>query len=72
MHQYKIIAQIYLILSSLNLVLAAPLVVQRIHEARGDDSDLEIGTAKDVAAMPNQPNESGDLDGTGRLASSPS
>jgi hypothetical protein len=57
MRRYRIIAQIYLMLSILNLVLAAPVVVQRIHEARGDD-DSNTGTKEDVAAMPN---ESGEL-----------
>jgi hypothetical protein len=48
MHRHRIIAQISLILSILNLVLAAPIVVQEIHEARGD----EMVVAEDVAAMP--------------------
>jgi hypothetical protein len=37
MHRYRIVAQISLILSILNLVLATPIVVQDIHEARGDE-----------------------------------
>ena len=46
MHRYRIIAQISLILSILNLVLAAPIVVQKIHEARDPDDDSEnTGTA---------------------------
>ncbi|KAN0113873.1 hypothetical protein V8E52_007345 [Russula decolorans] len=48
MHQYKIVAQISLILSILNLDLAAPVVVRQIHEARGDMMVVE----EDVAAMP--------------------
>jgi hypothetical protein len=48
MHRYRIVAQISLILSILNLVLAAPIVVQEIHEARGD----EMVVAEDVPAMP--------------------
>jgi hypothetical protein len=42
------VAQISLILFILNLVLAAPTVVQEIHEARGDG----MVVAEDVAAMP--------------------
>jgi hypothetical protein len=37
MHRYRILARISLILFSLNLVLAAPAVVQEIHEARADN-----------------------------------
>jgi hypothetical protein len=37
MHRYRIVARISLILFMLNLVLAAPAVVQEIHEARADD-----------------------------------
>ena len=48
MHRHRIVAQISLILSILNLVLAAPVVVQKIHEARGD----EMVIAEGVAAMP--------------------
>ena len=48
MHRQRIIAQIYLILSILNLVLATPIVVQEIHEARGN----EMVVAEDVPAMP--------------------
>ena len=62
MHRYRIIAQIYFILSILNLVLAAPVVVQRTDETSSDNlpdvSDLEMGPAEDVAAIPN---ESGEL-----------
>ena len=57
MHRYRIIAQIYLILSILNLVLAAPVVVQRTHETSSDNlpdvPDLEMGPAEDVAPIPN-------------------
>jgi hypothetical protein len=49
MHRYRIVAQISLILSILNLVLAAPIVVQETHEAHGDDA-----VAEDVPAMPNK------------------
>ncbi|KAF8493260.1 hypothetical protein F5888DRAFT_1725438 [Russula emetica] len=48
MHRYRILAQISHILSILNLVLAAPIVVQGIHEARAD----EMVVAEDVVAMP--------------------
>ena len=48
MHRYRIVAQISLILSVLNLVLAAPILVQEIHEARRD----EMVVAEDVAAVP--------------------
>jgi hypothetical protein len=58
MHRYRIIAQVYLILSILNLVLAAPVVVQRI-QAPGDDPDLKMGPAEEAIAMPN---ESGELE----------
>jgi hypothetical protein len=37
MHRYRIVARISLILFILNLVLAAPAVVQEIHEARADE-----------------------------------
>jgi hypothetical protein len=50
MHRYRIVAQISLILSVLNLVLAAPIAVQGTHEARGD----EMVVAEDVAAMLNK------------------
>src|SRR5712672_3086099 len=48
MHQHKIVAHISLILSILNLILAAPIVVRGIHEAYGD----EMVAAANVAAMP--------------------
>ena len=48
MHRYRIVAQISLVLSILNLVLAAPVVVQKIHETRGD----EMVVVDKVAAMP--------------------
>ena len=47
MHRYRTITQILFVLSTLNLVLAAPIVVQKIHEARRD----EMVVAKDAAAM---------------------
>jgi len=52
MHRYRIVAQIFLILSILTLVLvlAAPIVVQEIHEARGGDDETVV--AEDVAALP--------------------
>lgn len=37
MHRYRIVVQISLILFILNLVLAAPTVVQEIHDARDDE-----------------------------------
>ena len=48
MHQYRVVARISLILSILNLDLAAPVVVWEIHEARGN----EMVIVEDVAAMP--------------------
>ena len=48
MHRCRTVAQISLILSVLNLVLAAPILVQEIHEARRD----EMIVAEDVAAVP--------------------
>ena len=51
MHPYGIVAQICLILSILNLVLAAPIMVQKIHEAR------EAVVAEDAAAMPTRKRE---------------
>jgi hypothetical protein len=48
MHRYRIIAQISLMLSVLNLVLAAPVVVREIHGTHGN----EMVVAEDVAAMP--------------------
>ena len=53
MHQYKIVAQISLILSIPNLVLAAPMVVQEVHEACGG----EAAVAEDVVAMPKKSDE---------------
>ena len=44
------VVRISLILSILNLVLAAPIVVQEIHEARANDG--EVVAPDDVAAMP--------------------
>jgi hypothetical protein len=44
MHRYRIIAQISLILSILNLALAAPIGVQETHEApRGDETVVAEG-----------------------------
>ena len=59
MHRYRIIAQISLILSILNLILAAPMVLQEIHEARGDDSKSKTAVAEpeDVPVMPEKPDE---------------
>lgn len=48
MHRYRTVAQISLILSILNPVLAAPIVVQEIREARRDEMVL----AEDVTAIP--------------------
>ena len=50
MHRYRIVAQISLIFSTLNLVFAAPKVGQGIHEAHGNETVV----AGDVAAMPKQ------------------
>jgi hypothetical protein len=52
MHRHRILAQILLILSILNLVLAAPVVVKEMHEARADDM-----VVADVAAMPKKSGE---------------
>ena len=59
MHRYRIAAQISLILSILNFVLAAPMVLQEIHEARGDDSKSKTTVAEpeDVPAMPENSDE---------------
>ena len=48
MHRNRIVAQISVIHSILNPVLSAPIVLQGIHEAHGD----EMVVAEDVAAMP--------------------
>lgn len=50
MHQYRIVAQISLILPILNFVLAAPTVVQKIHEAHEDKRHV----TEDGAAMPKE------------------
>jgi hypothetical protein len=55
MHRYRIIAQISLILFILNLVLATPIVVREMHEARGDDTVV----AEDVPAMPKRSDDLG-------------
>jgi hypothetical protein len=49
MHRYRTVAQISLTLFIINLVLAAPIVVQEIHEARGDEIVVAEGVS--VAAM---------------------
>jgi hypothetical protein len=56
MHRYKIVAQISLLLSILNLVLATPIVVREIHEARGDETVV----AEDVPAMLEKSDELGE------------
>ena len=52
-------AQISLILSILNLVLAAPMVPQETHEALGNDSKSKTAVAEpeDVPAMPENSDE---------------
>jgi hypothetical protein len=50
MHRYRIVAQIYLIFSILNLVLATPIAVREIREALGN----EMVIAEDVAAKTNK------------------
>ena len=50
MHWYRTVAQIFLIFSIPILVLAAPIVVQPVHEARGDETVV----TEDVAVMPKQ------------------
>jgi hypothetical protein len=59
MHRYRIVARIFLILFTLNLVFAAPVVVQKMHEARGDDMvvgesshDGVSGASHDATASP--------------------
>jgi len=47
MHRNRILAQISLIIFLLNIVLAAPIVVQEIHEARND----ELVVAEDATVM---------------------
>jgi hypothetical protein len=61
MHRHRIVAQISLILSILNLVLAAPIVVQEIHDARGDKAE----------GVPGMPNESDELEATSDRPTSP-
>ena len=58
MHRYRIVAQISLIFSILNLVLAAPIVVQGIHETRTGKDDSDSGVAQDAAATPKKSDES--------------
>ena len=48
MHRHRIVAQISLVLSILNLVLAAPIVVREVHEARRDEAVV----VEDLALMP--------------------
>ena len=57
MHRYKIVAQISLIFSIFNLVLAAPIIGQEIHEARPDDGG--VVAPEDAAARPNKVGELG-------------
>ena len=63
MHRYRILAQISLILSIFNLVLAAPIEAQGIHEARSDEMvvaedapkrwrELDSEAASDRSASP--------------------
>jgi hypothetical protein len=49
MHRYRIVTRISLILFILNLVLAAPAIVQEIHEARGDEMVVVEPSHDDVA-----------------------
>jgi hypothetical protein len=69
---YKKIAQIYLVLSIHNLVLAAP-IVQRTTSYQGSEADLEMGASAatmNAAAVPNDP-KSGDLEApSNRLSTS--
>lgn len=50
MQRYRIVAQLSLIFSILNLVLAAPIMSPGKHEERAD----EVVAAEDVAAMPDE------------------
>ena len=53
MHRYRIIAQISLILSILNLVLTAPIGVQETHEAPGSDETVVAeGMESDGSTLP--------------------
>ncbi|KAF8493242.1 hypothetical protein F5888DRAFT_1636716 [Russula emetica] len=64
MHRYRIVAQITLILSIFNLVLAAPIAVnwQRIHEARGNSMVIpEVGPVP-LEPFPPTPQHSSDGD----------
>ncbi|KAF8493244.1 hypothetical protein F5888DRAFT_844924 [Russula emetica] len=64
MHRYRIVAQITLILSIFNLVLAAPTAVnwQRIHEARGNSMVIpEVGPVP-LEPFPPTPQHSSDGD----------
>lgn len=53
MLRYRTVAQISLVLSILNLVLAAPITVQRIPETRGEETVV----AEDVASPLSSPDE---------------
>ena len=59
MHRYRIVIQTSLILSIFNLVLAAPIVLQEIHEARTDGTESKMVAPDDAVAMPKK---SGELD----------
>jgi hypothetical protein len=64
-HRYKTAAQILLILSTLNLVLGAPIFIREIHEA---DDDVKV-VAEDVAAFSKKQHEVGET--SNGLTSSP-
>ena len=68
MHRYRIAARISLICSIINLVLAAPVAVQGIHEARMDDTKAITSGSGDVAAAPKK---SGELEITSDRPESP-
>ena len=68
MHRYKTVARISLILSILNLVLAAPVVVQEVHEARGGSDDSKIFG---MAATSSSATKSGELEAASDRATSP-
>jgi hypothetical protein len=69
MHRYRIAAQIFLVLSILNLVLGAPIVVQEIHEAPRNEKWRELEAASDRSTP--SPRSSPDATASPQQSSSP-
>ena len=57
MHRYKIVPQIILILSLINLLLAAPVVLQEVHHARVDMPDVPEDVILPVSQSEKRRNE---------------